>query len=120
MIRNYRIMHGKVSPIHHDGKGVFAGLSNPFEATRYHSLVIKKETWNNPDFEVTRLDRRGGDHGRAAQDLAAARRPVPPRELPDRRGAEDPAELPGAGPNVTELMPTLNPDSLTPVESVTH
>ena len=34
-------------------KGVFAGLSNPFEATRYHSLVIKKETWNNPDFEVS-------------------------------------------------------------------
>src|ERR1700730_7748590 len=53
VIRNYRIMHGKTSPIHHDGKGVFAGLSNPFDATRYHSLVIKKETWNNPDFEVS-------------------------------------------------------------------
>src|SRR3569833_519172 len=52
VVRNYRIMHGKVSPIYHDGRGVFAGLSNPFEATRYHSLVIKKETWNNPDFEV--------------------------------------------------------------------
>src|ERR671931_554192 len=53
VIRNWRIMHGKVSPIHHDGRGVFAGLSNPFEATRYHSLVIKRETWNNPDFEIT-------------------------------------------------------------------
>ena len=53
VIRNSRIMHGKVSPIHHDGKGVFAGLSNPFDATRYHSLVIKKETWTNPDFEVS-------------------------------------------------------------------
>ena len=53
VIRNWRIMHGKVSPIRHDNQGVFAGLSNPFEATRYHSLVIKKETWNNPDFEVT-------------------------------------------------------------------
>src|SRR5262249_25024916 len=41
VVRNWRIMHGKVSPIHHDGKGVFAGLSNPFEATRYHSLVIE-------------------------------------------------------------------------------
>jgi anthranilate synthase/aminodeoxychorismate synthase-like glutamine amidotransferase len=53
VIRNSRIMHGKVSPIHHDGRGVFAGLSNPFDATRYHSLVIKRETWNNPDFEVS-------------------------------------------------------------------
>ena len=53
VVRNTRIMHGKVSPIFHDGKGVFAGLSNPFDATRYHSLVIKKETWTNPDFEVS-------------------------------------------------------------------
>ncbi|VTS07002.1 anthranilate synthase component II [Tuwongella immobilis] len=53
VIRNSRIMHGKVSPIYHDGKGVFAGLSNPFDATRYHSLVIKRETFHNPDFEVS-------------------------------------------------------------------
>ena len=52
VIRNWRVMHGKVSPIHHDGSGVFAGLSNPFEATRYHSLVIKKETFHHPDFVV--------------------------------------------------------------------
>lgn len=37
-------MHGKTSPIHHDGKGIFAGLSNPFVATRYHSLVVLAET----------------------------------------------------------------------------
>jgi anthranilate synthase/aminodeoxychorismate synthase-like glutamine amidotransferase len=37
-------MHGKTSPIHHDGAGVFAGLSNPFTATRYHSLVVLPET----------------------------------------------------------------------------
>ncbi len=53
VIRNSRIMHGKVSPIHHDNRGVFAGLSNPFDATRYHSLVIEKESWSNPDFEVS-------------------------------------------------------------------
>lgn len=53
VIRNSRIMHGKISPIHHDSKGVFKGLSNPFDATRYHSLVIKKETFTNPDFEVS-------------------------------------------------------------------
>jgi anthranilate synthase/aminodeoxychorismate synthase-like glutamine amidotransferase len=53
VIRNYRIMHGKTSLIHHDGQGVFRGLANPFEATRYHSLVIQRETWNHPDFVVS-------------------------------------------------------------------
>ena len=59
VVRNTRIMHGKVSPIYHDGKGVFAGLSDPFDATRYHSLVIKRETWNNPDFEVAAWTKEG-------------------------------------------------------------
>ena len=44
VIRAQRIMHGKTSMIHHTSKGVFAGLSNPFEATRYHSLVVEKST----------------------------------------------------------------------------
>lgn len=52
VVRNYRVMHGKVSAIHHDNRGVFRGLSNPFDATRYHSLVIERESWNHPDFEV--------------------------------------------------------------------
>jgi anthranilate synthase component 2 len=38
------VMHGKTSAIHHENKGVFAGLPNPFTATRYHSLVIERET----------------------------------------------------------------------------
>jgi anthranilate synthase/aminodeoxychorismate synthase-like glutamine amidotransferase len=59
VIRNYRIMHGKVSPIHHDARGVFAGLSNPFEATRYHSLVIERETFHHPDFVVSAWTREG-------------------------------------------------------------
>jgi anthranilate synthase component 2 len=44
VIRAPQIMHGKTSPIHHNGKGVFAGLRNPFAATRYHSLVVEKST----------------------------------------------------------------------------
>ena len=53
VVRNYRVMHGKVSPVRHDGQGVFKGLSNPFDATRYHSLVIRRETFTHPDFVVT-------------------------------------------------------------------
>jgi anthranilate synthase/aminodeoxychorismate synthase-like glutamine amidotransferase len=42
--RAERIMHGKISPINHDGKTIFAGLPNPFTAGRYHSLLVGKET----------------------------------------------------------------------------
>jgi len=44
IVRAPRIMHGKTSPIHHDGRGVFRELANPFDATRYHSLVIDPPT----------------------------------------------------------------------------
>jgi anthranilate synthase/aminodeoxychorismate synthase-like glutamine amidotransferase len=44
IVRARRIMHGKTSEIYHDGKGIFQGLRNPFTATRYHSLIIKRET----------------------------------------------------------------------------
>ncbi|GIW82254.1 MAG: glutamine amidotransferase [Gemmatales bacterium] len=53
IVRNDRIMHGKTSMIYHDGKGVFRDLPNPFEATRYHSLVIRRSSFQNPDFEIT-------------------------------------------------------------------
>src|SRR5689334_15910868 len=43
VVRARQLMHGKTSPIHHSGKGVFAGLKNPFTATRYHSLAVREE-----------------------------------------------------------------------------
>jgi anthranilate synthase/aminodeoxychorismate synthase-like glutamine amidotransferase len=44
VVRAGRLMHGKTSPIRHDAKGVFRGLPNPFEATRYHSLIVEKSS----------------------------------------------------------------------------
>ncbi len=44
IVRAQRLMHGKTSMVHHDNEGVFAGLPSPFEATRYHSLIIRRET----------------------------------------------------------------------------
>lgn len=43
VVRAERLMHGKTSPMHHDGKGIFAGLENPFAGMRYHSLVVAEE-----------------------------------------------------------------------------
>jgi anthranilate synthase/aminodeoxychorismate synthase-like glutamine amidotransferase len=44
VVRAQRLMHGKTSPILHKGRGLFAGLDNPFDATRYHSLIVERES----------------------------------------------------------------------------
>jgi anthranilate synthase/aminodeoxychorismate synthase-like glutamine amidotransferase len=68
VIRNYRILHGKTSLIHHTDQGVFNGLPNPFPATRYHSLVIKRESM--PDcLKITAETEEGEVMGVRHRDL---------------------------------------------------
>ena len=57
--RNYRLMHGKTSPIHHDGQTIFRGMSNPFTATRYHSLVVRRDTIDESLWEVSAWTEEG-------------------------------------------------------------
>ena len=69
VVRAPRLMHGKTSPILHKGRGLFAGLDNPFEATRYHSLIVERATlpevleivaWT-PEGEIMGLKHRDHD-----------------------------------------------------------
>ncbi len=74
VIKARRVMHGKTSPIHHAGLGVFAGLESPFEATRYHSLVIERD--NLPDcLEVTAWTVR--EDGRPDEIMGVRHRDLP-------------------------------------------
>jgi para-aminobenzoate synthetase component 2 len=58
IVRAQRLMHGKTSPVFHDGKTIFKGLPSPFRATRYHSLIVKRETL--PDcFEISAWTEEG-------------------------------------------------------------
>jgi anthranilate synthase/aminodeoxychorismate synthase-like glutamine amidotransferase len=58
VVRADRLMHGKTSPIQHSNKSVFGGMPSPFEATRYHSLIVKRETL--PDcLEITAWTEEG-------------------------------------------------------------
>jgi anthranilate synthase/aminodeoxychorismate synthase-like glutamine amidotransferase len=68
VVVNYRMMHGKTSLIKHNGQDLFEGMPNPFPATRYHSLVIQRDTI--PDFlEVTAETEEGEVMGIRHRDL---------------------------------------------------
>ncbi|MFN0050954.1 MAG: anthranilate synthase component II [Planctomycetales bacterium] len=69
-----RLMHGKVSHVHHDNRGVFAGLSNPFVATRYHSLVVRPDEVHQ-DLEVCAWTDDAG-HSREVMGIRHRRHPI--------------------------------------------
>ncbi len=58
VVRAPYLMHGKTSMIQHDGKGVFRGLPNPFRATRYHSLIVEKDSLS-PDLQISATSEDG-------------------------------------------------------------
>ena len=86
--RHARLMHGKTSPIHHDDKGIFAGLSNPFTATRYHSLVVLRGTVPPAGWEVSAWTRETLDDGAEHDVIMGLRRVWPTNNAADsERGA---------------------------------
>jgi anthranilate synthase/aminodeoxychorismate synthase-like glutamine amidotransferase len=69
--RNSRLMHGKTSPIHHDGRTIFAGMNNPFTATRYHSLVVRRDTIDESQWEISAWTQEGEVMGLRKKGSAA-------------------------------------------------
>jgi anthranilate synthase/aminodeoxychorismate synthase-like glutamine amidotransferase len=69
VVRAGRLMHGKVSPVNHDGQGVFAGLPQPFDAGRYHSLIARPESLPGV-LEVTARTAEGEIMGVRHRELA--------------------------------------------------
>ena len=69
VVRAGRLMHGKISLVHHDGRGVFAGLANPFQAGRYHSLIAERDAIP-PSLEVTAWTAEGEIMGVRHRELA--------------------------------------------------
>ena len=74
--RNYRLMHGKTSAIHHDGRSLFEGLANPFTATRYHSLIIDRDSFDHDRFELTAWTEEGEIMGARARPGVFGEAPV--------------------------------------------
>ena len=85
VVRARRIMHGKVSAIRHDGRGIFAGVPSPFEATRYHSLAVRRETLP-PALEVTAEAEDGEIMGLRHRDLPVEGVQFHPESILTREG----------------------------------
>ena len=121
--RNPRLMHGKTSMIHHDGRGIFAGLSNPFEATRYHSLTLHREGFDEKRFEITAWTdadeimglraRPGGPEPAGQLPRARARRSTRARRR-SQPGMNMPAPSPRRTPPATGIRARVHRSGLMP------
>ncbi len=87
IVRAQRLMHGKTSMIHHDGKTIFSGIGNPFEATRYHSLMIEKDTLSE-DFEITAWTDEGEIMGIRHKELTVEGVQFHPESILTREGKD--------------------------------
>ncbi len=80
--RHSRVMHGKTSEIEHDGRGIFEGLDSPFVATRYHSLVIERDTVALDGWEISAWTRETLDDGSEHEVVMGLRRRAGAGEAP--------------------------------------
>ncbi len=87
VIRAGRLMHGKTSPIQHFGKGIFANLPNPFEATRYHSLLVRRDTLP-ASLEITAETAEGEIMGLSHKDLPVHGVQFHPESILTRHGKD--------------------------------
>ncbi|MCP4248011.1 MAG: aminodeoxychorismate/anthranilate synthase component II [bacterium] len=87
VVRAERLMHGKTSEIYHDGKGIYAGLPNPFTATRYHSLSVERDTMPEP-FEVVAWTERNELMGLRHREWVLEGVQFHPESFLTERGAE--------------------------------
>ena len=86
VIRAERLMHGKTSPIHHNGKTIFQAMPQPFEATRYHSLIVERQSL--PDtFEITAETSEGEIMGLRHRPTGAEGVQFHPESILTNRGA---------------------------------
>ena len=92
-------MHGKVSRIEHNARGIFRGLNGPFEATRYHSLVIERST-APPELEVSAEIDDGLIMAVAHRDRPVYGVQFHPESIASEHGREHPAQFPRPGRRV--------------------
>jgi anthranilate synthase/aminodeoxychorismate synthase-like glutamine amidotransferase len=76
VVRAHNLMHGKTSPVEHDGKGVFAGLPTPLTCTRYHSLIIEEQSLPSDLTVTARTAEIGGEAGSVIMGVRHRRLPV--------------------------------------------
>ncbi len=88
VVRAPELVHGKTSEVHHDGAGVFAGLPRPFEATRYHSLVVDDATFPVEHLEVTARTANGLVMGLRHRTLAVEGVQFHPESILTRAGMD--------------------------------